>query len=85
MVKAGFFLLGPSDPTVVNGPAAPCSTVDTQEILTYNIHMMRTLALLAVLYTLQGCGHVQLVNNRDGSMHAYTVGRHRGSELYIGE
>jgi len=60
-------------------------TVDTLGILAYNIHMMRTLLLLAVVYTLQGCASVHVVNNRDGSMHAYTVGRHQGSELYVGE
>lgn len=70
---------------MLNGPAAPGYTVDTGPILAYNVCMMKTLITLAVLLTQTACANLDLVNNRDGSVHAYTVGQHQGSELFVGD
>ena len=45
--------------------------IDTQWIFTYNMSMLRTMIALALVVTVSGCGHLELVNNRDGSVHAY--------------
>lgn len=70
---------------MLNGPAAPDPTVDTVSVLAYNMCMMRTVITLLVLLTQTACASLELVNNRDGSVHAYTLGRHKGSSLYVGE